>query len=51
MLSGSERGSWYGVVEGIRMDWKLVSNRMVFTVGNGRMVRFWRDKWCGDSPL
>ena len=28
MLSGSERGSWYG-----------------------RRVSFWRDRWCGDSPL
>ncbi|RVW77097.1 Transposon TX1 uncharacterized 149 kDa protein [Vitis vinifera] len=42
---------WELVCLRIRMDWKLVSNRMVFTVGNGRMVRFWRDKWCGDSPL
>ena len=25
--------------------------RMLFIVGNARRVRFWRDRWCGDSPL
>ena len=25
--------------------------RISFSVGNGRRVRFWRDRWCGDSPL
>ena len=20
-------------------------------VGNGKRVKFWKDKWCGDSPL
>ena len=24
---------------------------MVFVVGNGRRVRFWLDKWCGDESL
>ncbi|RVW30599.1 LINE-1 reverse transcriptase-like [Vitis vinifera] len=58
---GEERGGWssrdvreahgLGLWKGIRMDWELVSNRLVFIVGNGRRVRFWRDKWCGDSPL
>ena len=33
------------------MDWELVSDRMVFIAGNERRVRFWRDRWCGDSPL
>ena len=58
---GEERGGWssrevreahgLGLWKGIRMDWELVSNRLVFIVGNGRRVSFWRDKWCGDSPL
>ena len=44
---GEDRGGWcsrevreahgMGLWKGIRMDWKL--------------VRFWRDRWCGDSPL
>ena len=24
---------------------------MLFIVGNGRRVRFWKDRWCKDSPL
>ena len=28
-----------------------MSDRLVFIVGNGRRVSFWRDRWCGDSPL
>ncbi|RVW54302.1 hypothetical protein CK203_068496 [Vitis vinifera] len=41
----------WGCGKGYGMNWELVSNRLVFIVGNGRRVRFWRDKWCGDSPL
>ncbi|RVW40176.1 LINE-1 retrotransposable element ORF2 protein [Vitis vinifera] len=58
---GEDRGGWcsrevreahgMGLWKGIRMDWKLVSNRLAFIVGNGRRVSFWRDRWCGDSPL
>ena len=40
-----------GMWKGIRMDWELVGDKMVCIVGNGRRVRFWRDRWCGDSPL
>ena len=29
----------------------LVSSRISFVVGNGQRVRFWKDKWCGTSPL
>ena len=28
-----------------------MGTRISFSVGNGRRVRFWRDRWCGDSPL
>ena len=24
---------------------------MAFSMSNGRKVRFWLDKWCGDEPL
>ena len=40
-----------GLWKGIRMDWELVDDRMVLIVGNGQRVSFWRDRWCGDSPL
>ena len=56
-----DRGGWcsrevreaygMGLWKGIRMDWKLVSDRLAFIVSNGRRVSFWRDRWCGDSPL
>ena len=40
-----------GLWKGIRKDWYLVSTRISFSVGNGQMVRFCKDKWCGDSSL
>ncbi|RVX15731.1 Twinkle-like protein, chloroplastic/mitochondrial [Vitis vinifera] len=58
---GEARGGWcsrevreahgLGLWKGIRMGWKLVSDRLAFIVGNGRRVSFWRDRWCGESPL
>ena len=58
---GEERGGWssceakeaYGV--GL---WKtisklghLVTPSFDFVVGDGKKVRFWKDKWCGTTPL
>ena len=58
---GEERGGWcsrevreahsVGLWKGIRMDWDFVGSRISFLVGNGWRVRFWRDRWCRDSPL
>ena len=58
---GEKRGGWcsrevreahgVGLWKGIRMNWDFVGFRILFLVGNGRRVRFWRDRWCGDSPL
>ncbi|RVW12371.1 putative ribonuclease H protein [Vitis vinifera] len=52
---GEERGGWasrevreahgLGLWKGIRMDWELVSNRMVFIVGNGRREESVADVW------
>ena len=28
-----------------------MGTRISFSVDNGQRVRFWRDRWCGDSPL
>ncbi|RVW86697.1 hypothetical protein CK203_039843 [Vitis vinifera] len=25
--------------------------KISYVVGNGRRIRFWRDIWCGDTPL
>ncbi|RVW49119.1 putative ribonuclease H protein [Vitis vinifera] len=27
------------------------SNNLAYAVGNGRRIRFWEDKWCGDDKL
>ncbi|RVW44985.1 putative ribonuclease H protein [Vitis vinifera] len=55
---GEDKGGWcsreahgMGLWKGIRLDWKLVSDRLAFKVGNGIRVSFWRDRWCGESPL
>ena len=29
----------------------MIGNNMVYSMGNGRRVRFWKDGWCGDDPL
>lgn len=28
-----------------------MKDKFVFSVGNGRRVRFWNDRWCGDEAL
>ena len=35
----------------IRREWHVVSSRLSFVVGNGQRVKFWKDRWCEDSPL
>ena len=58
---GEEEGGWSSCVvrDGFRVGlWKpirklrhLVSSRFSFVVGDGLRVKFWKDKWCGDTPL
>ncbi|RVW70862.1 putative ribonuclease H protein [Vitis vinifera] len=58
---GEERGGWssceareaYGVGlwKAIRKLGHLVTPSFDFVVGEGRKVRFWKDKWCGTTPL
>ena len=35
----------------IRKEGALLQNKVVFFVGNGRRVKFWNDKWCGNFSL
>ena len=28
-----------------------MKNKIVFSVGDGRRLRFWEDRWCGDDAL
>ena len=44
-------GYGLGVWKAIRICWPILSNRVSFVVENGRRVKFWRDVWCGDTPL
>ena len=58
---GEERGGWrscetreaYGVGlwKAINKVGKLVTPFFGFEVGDGKNVSFWKDKWCGTSPL
>ena len=42
---------WVGLWKAIRRGWEALGNNLVYSVGNGRRVRFWKDKWCGDDQL
>ena len=56
-----EKGGWcswdvregYGVGlwKAIRKFGHLVNSRFSFVMGNGQRVSFWKDTWCGDTPL
>ncbi|KAJ9681633.1 hypothetical protein PVL29_017839 [Vitis rotundifolia] len=58
---GVEEGDWctravserYGVGlwKAIRNEWLFLKSRLAYQVGNGRRVKFWKDKWCSDEPL
>ena len=34
-----------------RKGWDLVGSSASFEVGDGKRVKFWKDKWCGDVTL
>ena len=40
-----------GLWKAIRKLGHLVTPSFDFVVGDGRKVRFWKDKWCGTTPL
>ena len=31
--------------------WKKFNDSIGFRVGDGKRVRFWKDRWCGEEPL
>ena len=35
----------------IRKEGSLMLKNITFSVGDGRRVRFWKDKWCGNNTL
>ena len=40
-----------GLWKPIRKLGHLVNNRFSFVVGDGQRAKFWKDKWCGDTPF
>jgi hypothetical protein len=58
---GSSWGDWcskevkdsYGVSlwKSIHRGWPSFLNYLFFLVRDGSRVKFWRDQWCGDTPL
>nr|CAN69266.1 hypothetical protein VITISV_043642 [Vitis vinifera] len=59
---GEEQGGWsskeargeghgVGLWKTLRKEWEVVKSRLVFVVGNGKRIKFWKDIWCGDESL
>ena len=42
---------WGEGVEGYQEWVGWLQRKMTFKVGNGKRVKFWTDRWCGDKPL
>uniref|UniRef100_A0A2N9IM54 non-specific serine/threonine protein kinase n=1 Tax=Fagus sylvatica TaxID=28930 RepID=A0A2N9IM54_FAGSY len=40
-----------GLWKSISMGWGTLLEQIRFSVGRGDRIRFWKDKWCGDTPL
>ena len=44
-------GYGVGLWKTIRKLWDAVSSKLSFSVGNGKRIKFWKDKWCMDESL
>ena len=61
VIVGKTRGGWcskvlreghcVGVWKAIKGRWQVFKTRIGFKVGFGKKVKFWKDKWYGDSSL
>ena len=58
---GEEEGGWctrevregfgVGFWKEIRKEGALLQNKVVFSMGDGRRVKFWKEKWCRNFAL
>ena len=46
-----KKGYGVGLWKEIRREGPLMFKNFVFFVGDGRIMRFWKDKWCGNNSL
>ena len=44
-------GYGVGLWKTIRKLWDLVSCKLSFLAGNWKRIKFWNDKWCGETPF
>ena len=47
----AKEGYGVGLWKAIRKLGHLVNPRLDFVVGDRKNVSFWKDKWCGTTPL
>ena len=50
-FGASREGYGVGLWKAIRNRWMEFSKRMAFKVGDGRRVKFWKNRWCGEDSL
>ena len=34
-----------------KKEWDSIKDRVCFSISNGRRVKFWKDRWSGDSSV
>ena len=40
-----------GLWKFISQGWSSFSSHILFDIGDGSRVKFWQDRWCGESSL
>ena len=61
MKYGCVWGSWYtkamigpygvGLWKNISQGWHSFSRHILYDIGDGSRVKFWQDRWCGETSL
>ena len=47
----AREGYGVGLWKAIRKGWDAFKSKISYVLGNKRRVKFWKDIWCGDTPL